>query len=82
MNQNNYPTVRELDGVYVRVKRGEKYYNLCFSDLTNNEQQNFLERLNQEGLQRMCKLLAGELRAMGDQFDIVRKHDSEDEDDG
>ena len=78
MSQNNYPVNRELDGVYVRVKRDEKYYSLCFTDLIESEQQGFLDRLDKEGLQRMCKLLAEELRSLGDNLNIVREYDYED----
>lgn len=28
---------RNLDGVYFRVKRGERYENVCFSDMTTEE---------------------------------------------
>lgn len=33
----DYPTKRKVDGVYFRVKRGGKFENVCFSDLTNYE---------------------------------------------
>jgi len=67
----NYPKERELDGVYNRVEREGKRYSLCFTDLTVEEQQVFLNRLDFEGLHRMCLILAGSLRALGDRLDIV-----------
>ena len=72
MNYENYPAARNLDGVYVRVERDAKHHSLSFSDLAGNEQDAFLSRLDNEGLQRMCKLLADELRAIGDELDVVR----------
>jgi len=71
-NQIKYPLKRELDGIYYRVEREGKFFNLCFTDLTVGEQREFLERLNTEGLIRMCHLLAEALRTVGEQFDIFR----------
>lgn len=34
---------RDLDGIYFRVKRGEKWQNICFSDLTDEEMDTVLE---------------------------------------
>jgi len=70
MSNDSYPVKRELDGVYYRVMRGDKPYDLCFSDLTSAERAAFLERLDEAGLKRMCSILADRLRALGDQFDI------------
>lgn len=80
MECETYPAIRNLDGVYVRVERDQKYHNLSFSDLAEDEQDNFLCRLDKGGLQRMCKLLANELRTIGDELDVVRcehEHDLE-----
>ena len=41
MSHKNYPIVRDLDGIYYRVERDGKYYSLCFTDLTADEQQSF-----------------------------------------
>jgi hypothetical protein len=65
-----YPVERNLDGIYYRVKREDKYFSLCFSDLTDEEQTEFLSRLEKDGFTRMCKELAASLRRVGDQFDI------------
>lgn len=61
---------RGLDGFYLRVKRGDRYVNRCFSDLTEEEQDNWLAKLSDEGLRRMCKELARVLRHLGDEFGI------------
>jgi len=76
MTFDNYPVVRELDGIYIRVERDGKWCNRCFTDLTDEEQQNFLGSLDTEGLQRMCLILAGILRKVCDQFGIAGR-DSE-----
>ena len=78
MDQETYPVIRELDGVYTRVQRDGKYLNVCFTDLTANEQQEFLNRMDENGLKRMCIILAESVRGLGDHFDIVRR-DAEDE---
>ena len=62
---------RGLDGFYLRVRRGDKYVARCFSDLTEEEQKNWLERLSNDGLRRMCMELGKTIRRIGDQFDIV-----------
>ena len=70
---------RGLDGFYLRVKRGERYVNRCFSDLTEEEQDNWLARLSDEGLRRMCKGLAEALRRLGDDLDIMAVRAGEDD---
>jgi len=77
VSDNNFPTIRNLDGIYTRADRNRKRCNVSFSDLTSDEQDKFLSQLEPEGLRRMCKLLAGDLRAIGDKFDIVRVDDEE-----
>jgi len=71
----DYPKERELDGVYTRVEREGKRFTLCFTDMTVEEQQEFLNRLDVEGLHRMCLILAGSLRALGDRLDFVNDED-------
>ncbi len=62
---------RNLDGVYFRVKRDDKYENVCFSDMTPEEQDGFLEGRDVIWLCSMCKILAKTIRDIGDQFDLV-----------
>ena len=81
MTFEKYPLVRELDGVYARAERDGKWCNRCFTDLTAEEQQSFLNSLDIKGLRRMCLIMAGLLRKVGDQFDIC-SIDSEDDDNG
>lgn len=62
---------RNLDNVCFRVKRGEKYEVICFSDLTEEEQEYVLEKQDKRFLKVMCKVLARKLKKIGDTFDIV-----------
>ena len=61
---------RNLDDVYFRVKRGEKYENICFSDMTEDERDKIMEDKPVEWLKAMCEILASTLRGIGDQFNI------------
>ena len=66
----DYPLKRDLDGVYVRVQR-ERAENVCFTDMTKLEQEKFLNGLTESGLKQMCIHLAGALRRIGDELDVV-----------
>lgn len=57
-----YPEVLDLDGVYRRVQRNGKWESVCFSDLTEAEQDEFLLSLDTAATQRLCRLLAAALR--------------------
>jgi len=71
MNNTQYPLERNLDGIYYRVVHEGKALNKCFTDLTEEEQNNILEGYEKGQLIRMCQLLAGTLRQIGDQLDIA-----------
>ncbi len=66
----DYPIKRELDSVYYRVKRGENWESLCASDLTEEERREWFETMTKPELIRMSLLLAGTLRAIGDELNI------------
>ena len=65
------PEFRELDGVYFRVKRNDKWQNICFSDMTEEEMDDILKDRPSEWLKEMCKILGKRLREVGDAFDII-----------
>ena len=69
---------RNLDGVYFRVQREDHFENVCFSDLTEEEQDKMLEGRNEEWLKNMCKILAKTIKDIGDIFDIVARSDEDD----
>lgn len=79
MEENNviYPTERELDGIYYRVERNGKWHNLCFTDLTTDEQEEMIKKYDAEGLKRMVMLLAKILRDIGDTFNIIAKDEND-----
>lgn len=61
---------RDLDGIYFRVKRGEKWDNVCFSDLTDEEMDKVLEGHSVQWLKSTCKILGHTIRSIGDELDI------------
>ena len=63
---------RNLDGVYFRVERDNKWQNICFSDLTTDEMDEILNTRTDAWLRSMCKILGETIRNIGDQLDIVR----------
>lgn len=73
---------RDLDRVYFRIhEQDDTYDNVCFSDLTETEQDKMLENRSSDWLKSMCKHLAKTIRTIGDQFDLIAG-DPDDEDDG
>lgn len=75
---------RDLDRVYFRIhEQDDTYDNVCFSDLTEDEQDKMLENRSAEWLKSMCKHLANTIRTIGDQFDLVAAGEAieDDEDD-
>ena len=58
---------RNLDGVYFRI--GTE--NICFSDLTEEQQDEVMNGRSEEWLKSLCKHLAERLREVGDRFDII-----------
>jgi hypothetical protein len=75
MSSDNYPEERNLDGFFYRVERNGKFVNRCFSDLTDEEQPDFLSRIEKDGYIRMCKELSAILRRIGDQFGIMGRNE-------
>ena len=63
-------TNRNLDGCYFRIRRGEKYEDLCFSDLTRDEQEAVLKDRSPEFIVGLALHLAATLRQIGDEFDL------------
>lgn len=72
-----YPKQLELDTIFVRVNRGGKFYNLSFTDLTEDEQRAFLGDLNERALERMCLVLAKTLRTFGEEADPMEQVSTE-----
>ena len=62
---------RNLDGVYFRIKRDDKWQNICFSDLTEDERNEMMKGRSVEWLQSLCNILANKIKEIGDQFDLM-----------
>lgn len=62
---------RNLDGIYFRIKRDDKWENVCFSDLTKDERNEVMENRSEQWLKEMCQILADVIVNIGEQFDIV-----------
>ena len=62
---------RNLDGVYFRVKRGNKWDSVCFSDLTEEQMDEVLQGRSVEWLKSLCKILGQTMKKQGDLLDIV-----------
>lgn len=58
---------RNLDGVYFRM--GTE--NICFSDLTEEQQDEVMKDRDAEWLKSLCKILAKTIKNIGDELDIV-----------
>ena len=68
---NVIQTKRNLDGIYFRVQRDEKWGNACFSDLTQEEMERVMENRDIDWLKSMCIQLGKTIRRIGDELDIV-----------
>ena len=56
-----YPQERNLDGIYFRVLRNNKYHNICFTDMTK---ETFAQLLaNVEGLKIELQKITSDVRA-------------------
>ena len=63
---------REIDGVYFRIKRNGKWQAPCSSDLTADEGETVCEGRDAEWFKSLAYHLADCIKAIGEQFDIVR----------
>lgn len=68
---------RNLDGVYFRVKRNDKWQSICFSDLTEDEMKEILKGRCEEWLSSLCIRLGKVIRDIGDAFDIAIGEDED-----
>lgn len=64
---------RNLDGIYFRVKRNDKYENVCFSDLTETEREEVCKERPAEWFKSVAYHLADCLKKIGNELDIVGK---------
>lgn len=69
---------RNLDGIYLRVKRDNEYQAVCLSDMTEQELEETLNAERGEWLKGAVIHLALTLKAVGDKFGIERVYDETD----
>ena len=62
---------RNLDGVYFRIKREDRWENICFSDLTEEEMDYVMDGRDEQWLKSMCRILGKTIKNIGDQLDLV-----------
>lgn len=62
---------RNLDGVYFRVKRNDKFENVCFSDLSESEMDSVMSDRDEQWLKSLCKTLGQTIHRIGDELDIM-----------
>jgi len=62
---------RNLDGIYFRVCRDDKWENICFSDLTHEEMENVMKNKDIDWLKSLCIQLGRRIRSIGDELGIV-----------
>ena len=65
-----YPELRWLDSVYVKVERGGVFVTRCFTDLTADEQEGYLNTLTHEEVARLCLHMASAVRGIGDIYGL------------
>lgn len=62
---------RNLDGYYFRVKRNDKWENICWSDLTEAEMNELIANKSNEWLKSLCIGLGKTIKEIGDQLNLV-----------
>lgn len=63
---------RNLSGIYFRVKRPAGFKNVCFEDLSADEQKQAVADYNKDRLFSLAQLLANTLNEIGNHFDIMK----------
>lgn len=84
MNQiiSMYSNKRDLDGVFFRVKRKGKWDNVCWSDLTEPEMREIIQKKSEDPqalvfFTELCVILGQALREIGDEFDLYNSFDDD-----
>lgn len=70
---------RDLDGLYFRVKRNNRWESVFFSYLTDEEMDVVLEGHSVEWLKSTCKILGKTIRSIGYSLDICCGRENEEE---
>lgn len=62
---------RNLDGVYFRVNREDKWCSVCFSDLTDKEKIEVMQNKDETWLKSLCITLGNSIKRIGDELNLV-----------
>ena len=79
MYYDGYPEQRNLDGVYFRIRRDDEWQSICWTDLTEGEREEIVERRAENATieeqlawwKGMADVLTDALREVGDELDLV-----------
>ena len=63
---------RNLSGIYFRVERPSGWKNVCFEDLSAEEQNKIMLENNKDWLMSLAQQLANTLNEIGNHFDIMK----------
>lgn len=63
--------MRNLDGVYFRVRRNGKWENVCFTDLTMEERDAVCVGRSAEWFKSLAYHLADRIQSIGEELDLV-----------
>lgn len=69
--ETEYPMLRWLDSEIVEVERDGKTLKRCFTDLTTEEQSAILDAVAPSEVKRLCLLMAGAVRGIGDIYGLA-----------
>lgn len=66
---------RNLSGIYFRSQNKEtgKWENICFEELSEEEQNKQMENRGEIWIKNLAKQLANTLNEIGDKFDIIKE---------
>jgi hypothetical protein len=63
---------RNLSGIYFRVERPAGWKNVCFEDLSAEEQNKIMLENDKNWLMSLAQQLANTLNELGNHFDIMK----------
>ena len=63
---------RNLSGIYFRVKRPSGFKNVCFEDLSAEEQNKLMLENDKDWLMSLAQQLSNTLNEIGNHFDIMK----------
>ena len=76
---SDYPKRRDLDGLYFRVERDGLPKNVCFTDMTAEEQEEVMAGRTSEWLASLVTAISSALRQIGEELDLRMVYEDADE---